>query len=113
MKAGLRIKPYYPIKKVKNAVRQNKFFASKRVKATYKKDFGWKKEDVKKALLKLNTLNDFYISDTMRRNPPGDYIGDYPITLDYYKAKNLLGEKVFLKFYFNGERLILDSLKKL
>jgi hypothetical protein len=94
-------------------VRQDKFFAPQRVRKTYKKDFEWKKEDVKKALLKLSPLKHFFISDNMRRNPPHAYSGSYPIVLDYYKAKDLLGENVFLKFYFDGDYLILDSLKQL
>ncbi len=94
-------------------MRQNKFFIPNRVRKTYKKDFEWKKEDVKKALLKLNPLKHFYISDTMRRNPPQGYSGSYPIILDYYKAKDLLSENVYIKFYFDGDYLILDSLKKL
>ena len=94
-------------------MRQNKFLAPSRVKQSYKKDFGWKEEDVKKALLKLNPLKHFFISDTMRRNPPEAYSGSYPIVLDYYKAEGLLGENVYIKFYFDGDYLILDSLKQL
>lgn len=46
----------------------------------------------------------------MKNKPPYNYYGERPAIYDVYKSDDIMGEKVYTHFYFNEDRLIIDSV---
>ena len=68
--------------------------------------FGWNYDDILSALLTLRP-KDFYKSE------PSIY--DPEVVLDFYKAFDLKGEKVYTHFYINDKsgKLVVSSFKEI
>ncbi len=84
-------KPSYPLKDVKQLIRANHVFIQPNAIVDAWDDFGWRSDDIKKCLLKLN---DKYYSHNREKNhfhktKPHRQFPD--TMLDYYKAKNIMG----------------------
>ncbi len=98
-----RDKPYYSLKLVRKLVVDNCFINTK-ARNTARNDFGWNQNDIQKAILKLRNIH-FYKSNTKYDNPS--------IYVDYYKAKDLMGENVYIHFRIEDEVLIICSFKEI
>lgn len=97
--------PHHPISKVKAAIKKGNFGVYGQARQTMKDHFGWTEEDVKRAFLKLNPKKHKHKSENHRTRPP--------FVVDYYKAPGLLGEDVYTHFHFDGDQLIINSLKRI
>jgi Motility quorum-sensing regulator, toxin of MqsA len=107
-------KPIYPLNYVKKLIKENKInFNWKTIHAF--EDFGWKSEEIKKCLLKLNDRyhpdnplkNHFYKSELHRIEK---------VHIDVYRAVNIMeGNDVYIYLYIDQyfDRLIVYSFKKL
>ena len=100
---------HYPIENVKNAIREGNYTIEPEAYATAREDFGWKSDDIEDFFNRLKK-KDWHKSDEMKRKIPRNYAGRLPIILDIYHAKNILGEDVYTHFYFEDDRLVVDSL---
>ena len=100
----VRNKPYYSLARVRKLAVSGECYVKGKARATAQNDFGWDQVDIKKAISKLQHKH-FYKSDTKYDNP-GIYV-------DYYKAKNLMGENVYIHFRIEDDRLIICSFKEI
>lgn len=46
----------------------------------------------------------------MKKEPPYNYYGEKPVIYDVYKSNDIMGESVYTHFYFNENKLIIDSV---
>ena len=108
--------PYYPLRDVRALVRADKIWVRPNAKQTAFDDFGWRRDDIKRCLLKLN---DRYHADDRQRNhfhkhEPHD---NFPNTMmDYYKAINIMERNnVYTHFYIHSHfgTLTISSFKEL
>jgi hypothetical protein len=99
-----RDRPYYSLRKVKNLANSGEWIINANARTTAKDDFGWNRDDIKKAVSKLQQKH-FYKSAT-RYDDPGIYV-------DYYKAYQLMGEDVYLHFRVEDDCLIICSFKEI
>lgn len=99
----MRNQPYYGLKKVKLLVSNNRCKINQKARSSASKCFGWKQSDILKALLKLQPKH-FYKSDFKYDNPS--------IHVDYYKARGLMGENVYIHFRIEDDFLIICSFKE-
>lgn len=106
---GLRIKPYYPIKKVKEAVKNGFYRIEDDAWKEMWDDLRWKTKDIENFFSKL-TVNHWRKSDKMKRKIPRNYSGPLPIILDIYHARNINGQDVYTHLYFEEDFLVIDSL---
>lgn len=76
------------------------------VKDTADKAFGWGISDILDAFMKLQ-LKHFY------KTGPSDFEPHFPI--DFYKARGLKGENVYIHFYVDDQTnlLMVDSFKEI
>jgi hypothetical protein len=95
---------YYSLKQVKKLISTD---GCHEIRATARKtaykDFGWKAEDIKKAILKLQPKH-FYKRAYKYDNPA--------IHVDHYKANGLLHENVYIHFRIEEGILIICSFKR-
>lgn len=98
-------KAVYPLKEVQRLVNSGQWKANGNAREGARKAFGWKGEDIKRAILALRPCH-FYKSDCSNaRYSDG-------IMLDFYKSR-FLGEVVYTHFYIeNGILLIVNSFKE-
>jgi len=66
--------------------------------------FGWNLEDIKNALMRLMPKH-WYKSEPRYDNPK--------IWVDYYRARDIMGENIYTHFYVEEDILIIDSFKEL
>jgi hypothetical protein len=104
----VRNHPYYSLKKVKLLVQKN-ILINPNARYTASRDFGWDNKDIKKALLRLQPKH-FY--------KPGTRYDDPSVHVDYYKARNLIDEDVYIHFRVEKDdnqedRLIICSFKRI
>jgi len=66
--------------------------------------FGWNLEDIENALMRLMPKH-WYKSEHRFDNPK--------IWVDYYRARNIMGENIYTHFYVEEDILIIDSFKEL
>lgn len=66
--------------------------------------FGWNLEDIKNALMRLMPKH-WYKSEPRYDNPE--------IWVDYYRARNIMGENIYTHFYVEEDILVIDSFKEL
>ena len=115
-KQAKKPKPSYPLKDVKDLIKANKFHCNNNATMDAYDDFGWKTNEIKKCLLKLNDRyhldnlkeNHFYKSEPHNRNTN--------IMVDIYRAINIMdGFNVYTHFYIhpNFGNLIISSFKEL
>jgi len=99
-----RNKPYYSKKQICRLVKDDCVHLTDQAFRSAHETFGWGLEDIKKALMKL-PLRCCYKSEPRFNDPE--------IWVDYYRVNDLLGERVYLHFYIESEKIIIDSLKEL
>lgn len=108
-------KPSYPLKIVKELIRNNNFFINTNAQENAWNDFGWRADDIKKCLLKLNSK---YYSRNREKNhfhKTEVHSRISGVMMDYYKAKNIMENfSVYTHFYINPSGiLIISSFKEL
>ena len=109
-------KPHYPLSDVKKLIRAGKFFPEPVVTKDAWDDFGWKSDDIKKCLLKLN---DKYHPDDRKNNhfyKTEPHRGFSNTMMDYYKCQDIMeGMSVYTHFYIhpNFGNVIVMSFKEL
>jgi len=98
----------YNLSHVKKLVRRKRFFITSKALYSANGDFGWGPADIQDAICKLKPKNFF-------KTAPAKYMPG--VMVDYYKARKLKGEKVYLHFYIDYEDsqewVILHSCKRL
>lgn len=109
IRRGLKTKPKYDLKKVHEAIKNGYYYAHPSVIMQIKDDFGWREKDLTTFFSRLRKKH-FDKQMPMRKRPPRDYYGVIPAIYDVYKSDDLMGEKVYTHFYFNEDRLIIDSV---
>lgn len=98
-------KSYYPLDEVKELVSQGKVLIEPNALITALRDFGWETEDILDALSKLQRKH-YYKTARFEK--------DIMIELDYYKARPLKEENVYIHFYIDPDdnMLIINSFKR-
>jgi len=108
--------PHYPLQKIKELIRNNRYDIRLNALESAYNDFNWGESEIAKCILRLNGRlhtadrenNHFYKSEPHYHLP-------YTV-MDYYKAKYILrGFSVYTHFYIhpNSGRLIISSFKEL
>ena len=107
--AGWRRKAtaYYDLKNVQKHVQDMDchLITSKALECAYQ-DFGWDHDEIVLAISRLKPKH-FYKSEESRFFPG--------VIVDYYRARRLNGEGVYVHFHYDeeGEMLIVNSFKRL
>lgn len=99
-----RNQAYYSKKQICKLVDAGNIIVTANAWRTAQDAFGWGLNEIKKALKKL-PLHCCYKSEPRFDNPK--------IWVDYYRVNDLLGERVYLHFYIEDNKIIVDSLKGL
>ena len=96
---------FYLLYEVKELVSQGKVLIAPNALSTALRDFGWETGDILDALSKLQRKH-YYKTDRFEK--------DIMIELDYYKARPLKGENVYIHFYIDPDdnMLIINSFKR-
>jgi hypothetical protein len=97
---------------VHEAIKNGCYGVHPRVWQQIKDAFGWKTRDLETFYSRLRPKH-FYKQMSMGNKTPHDYYGDIPAIYDVYKAEDIMGEKVYTHFYFNEDRLMIDSVHEL
>jgi len=104
-----KISPRYDMENVYNAIRQGNYQVYSHVWTDIKHDFGWGVKNLEKFFLSLKPKH--FDKQMERKRPPrNDYSGEIPVILDVYKSDDIMGEKIYSHFYFDGNELIIDSI---
>ena len=100
-----RLKAHYPLKQVKELIRNGKWLVKGNARTEAKRCFGWNSEEIKRALLALRPSH-FYKSEPSKCIPG--------VTIDYYKADHLMGENIYTHLYIDHEEvvLVINSFKR-
>lgn len=109
-------KPSYPLKDVKALIKENKFRVNSNAAEDAYDEFGWRTNEIKKCILKLNdryhldnrTENHFHKTEPHHKLPN--------TMVDSYKAVSIMeGSDVYTHFYIhpNFGNLIINSFKEL
>jgi hypothetical protein len=101
-----RTGPFYSLGRVKGLVNAGHYVIRAEAKDTAGKAFGWGESDMRDALMKLQPSH-FYKPGISNFEP------HFPI--DFYKARGLKGENVYIHFYIDDETnlLMVDSFKEI
>ncbi len=99
-----RDKPYYSLKRVRQLTVSDSLIINMKARNTARNDFGWNHDDIKKAILQLKNMH-FYKSSTKYDDPS--------IYVDYYKAKGLMGENVYIHFRIEEDTIVICSFKEI
>lgn len=101
-----RTGPFYSLARVKGLVKAGNYVIREEAKDIARKAFGWDESDMRDALMKLQASH-FYKPGLSNFEPR------FPI--DFYKARGLKGENVYIHFYIDDETnlLMVDSLKEI
>ena len=95
---------HYDLKLIREYISDGKLHIPERVKKSAKDAFGWQTEDIKKAILSLKTKH-FHKTEENWDDPS--------IYVDYYKARNLMGENIYIHFHIEDDKLIVASFKEI
>jgi len=97
---------YYPLHEVRLRIRKGKVLVTGSALEGARQDFNWGGKDVIEAVLNLKPKH-FYKTEECKA-APGEMV-------DYYRAKGLKGENVYIHFYIDiaTDTLIIQSCKKL
>lgn len=105
----MRDKPYYSLAQVRQLAQQEGgCLINEKARRTALADFGWGIDEIKRAVSLLK-VSDFYKSEFKYDNPK---ITAH-IYVDTYKAKNLLGERVYTHFRIEDGKLVICSFKEI
>ncbi len=96
--------PFYQITRVRRLAQEGKCDVLGRARRTALDDFGWNYADIKRAIKTLQKKD--FLKTEQKYDNPGLYV-------DFYKARGLLGENVYLHFRIEGGRLIICSFKRI
>jgi hypothetical protein len=96
--------PTYPLKKVRLLIDEDKVVIRENALQSALADFGWKVDDILKALKKLQPRHFCKSEKSMVKNPE--------VTIDFYKADDIMGEDVYTHFYIDEGTLIINSFKE-
>lgn len=109
-------KPQYPLKVVKELLKNGHYYINPDAQQDAKDDFNWGPMDIKKCLLKLNARyflidreKNHFFKSAPHRHFPGTM-------MDYYKAKKIMqGFSVYTHFYIHPSdgTLTISSFKEL
>lgn len=99
-----RTKPYYSKKQIINLISSGNAYIEEEARRSAQDDFGWGIDDICNALKAL-PVKYWYDSKKRFDNPE--------IWVDYYRAHDLMGERVYTHFYVNDGKLIIDSFKEI
>ena len=99
-----RDKPYYGLGQIRRFVLSGKFEIDDRAKKSAEKAFGWNKNDIKNALLKLQPKH--FDKSVQRWSNPEIY-------QDSYRARGLMGENVYTHFHIEDNTLTIESFKEI
>ncbi|HEC32284.1 MAG TPA: hypothetical protein ENI41_07320 [Deltaproteobacteria bacterium] len=99
-----RTRPYYSKKQIVNLLRKGRVYVTDEALYSAEDAFGWNLEDIKNALMRLMPKH-WYKSEPRFDNPK--------IWVDYYRARNIMGENIYTHFYVEEDILIIDSFKEL
>ena len=105
-RAVSRRKPAYTLSQVRDLIRKGKCWVNENALCDARIAFGWGRADIESALKALQ-VKDFYKSE------PHRFVPD--TMMDYYKARDLKGEKVYTHFYVDPQRriLVVSSFKEI
>ena len=105
-KGRLKPKAYYQLSEVRQYILKGKVRINPNARRDAYRCFGWESEDIIDAILKLQPKY-YYKTDASRINPEN--------VIDYYKAKGLKGENVYIHYYIDdeSETLIINSFKEI
>ena len=100
-------KPYYELAEVKSLIKEGKVLIRKNAIKGADVSFGWETVDILDALNNLENKH-FYKSAVSNKLKSST-------VLDFYKAKNLKGENIYIHYYINDDEgmLIVNSFKQL
>ncbi len=92
-----------------NAIKHGSYQVYSHVWHDIRHDFGWGIKNLENFFLSLRPKH--FEKQMERRSPPrNDYSGEIPVILDVYKSDDIMGEKIYSHFYFDGNELIIDSV---
>ena len=102
-------KPHYHLSTVRELVNEGRVEIQERARQNAMACFGWRKDDILRAFKRLR-LVDFYKTEPKYDSLQG-------VMVDYYKAQNLMGEKVYIHFRVDrrcdGNILVICSFKRI
>ena len=103
------LKPHYPLTTVRTLLNEGRVEVQERARQSAFACFGWRQDDILKAFKRLR-LSDFYKTEPK-------YDSQQEVMVDYYKARNLMGEKVYIHFRVDrrgdGDILVICSFKRI
>ena len=104
MRTG-RDRPYYSLRQVYGLIHSGDYIIDEEsARQPAKDDFGWDSKDIKAAILKLRAKH-FHKS--------AEHYTITGIKVDYYKARGLMGEDVYIHFHIEDGQLIIASFKRI
>lgn len=95
---------HYDLALIRQYISDGKLHIPGRVKKSAEDAFGWQTEDIKKAISLLKAKH-FHKTEKNWDNPS--------IYVDYYKARNLMGENIYTHFHIEDDKLIVASFKEI
>jgi len=98
--------PYYSLREIRLRIKKTKVQVTGTAYMEAQRDFGWGEKEILDAVRKLK-FRHFYKSEKCRIDP-GQIV-------DYYKARGLKEENVYIHFYIDIEtdELVVQSCKRL
>lgn len=99
-----RSRPYYSFRLIRNCIDSGNYSIKVGARKTAKDDFGWLQADILAAMKQLK-LYHYHKTETRYDNPS--------VYVDYYKARNLRGEDVYIHFRIEDGELIICSFKSI
>ena len=102
MSRQVKYTPEIDLADVKKYIRDERYILTNSARIGAEQSFGWYENNIIKAILALKK-SDFSRSVKHYTDPS--------IWVDHYESDNLLGEKVYMHFHVEEDRLIIPSFK--
>jgi len=96
--------PYHGLRIIKRLMNEGRCEITDDAVRGALKSFGWEISEIRKAILKLQPKH-FYKTEKHFSNP-GIYV-------DYYKARGLMGENVYIHLHVDNGFLVIESFKEI
>jgi hypothetical protein len=106
-RAKQRPESHYSLEEVRTLVNEENILIQENALILANQHFGWGVDDIISAILALKSSH-FYKSEAASFDPY--------VTIDYYKARDLCGERVYTHFYIDERKtpmLVINSFKQL